>query len=92
MCRKKGDYRVVVYAICKNEEAFARRWMDSMREADEVVVLDTGSADKSVEILRECGARVEIETIEPWRFDAARNRPPFLIDEIRGFDEEKKEK
>ena len=28
-----------------------------------------------------------------WRaFDAARNRPPFLIDEIRGFDEEKKEK
>lgn len=81
MCRKKGDYRVVVYAICKNEEAFARRWMDSMREADEVVVLDTGSTDKSVEILRECGARVEIETIEPWRFDAARNRSLALVDD-----------
>ena len=28
-----------------------------------------------------------------WRaFDAARNRPPFLIDQIRGFDDEEKEK
>ena len=76
-----GNYSVCVYAICKNEEAFARRWMDSMREADEVVVLDTGSTDKSVEILRECGARVEIETIEPWRFDAARNRSLALVDD-----------
>ena len=33
-----GTYKVCVYAICKNEEKFADRWMDSMGEADLVVV------------------------------------------------------
>ena len=40
-----GKYRVYVYAICKNEEKFAARWMASMGEADGVYVLDTGSTD-----------------------------------------------
>ena len=39
-----GKWKVCVYAICKNEAKFVRRWMDSMREADWVVVLDTGGA------------------------------------------------
>ena len=43
---------VVVYAICKNEAQFVDRWMDSMGEADQVVVLDTGSEDDTVERLR----------------------------------------
>lgn len=37
--------KIVVYAICKNEEQFVDRWMDSMSEADEIVVLDTGSSE-----------------------------------------------
>ena len=47
-----GTYKVCVYAICKNEEKFADRWMDSMGEADLVVVLDTGSEDGTAERLR----------------------------------------
>jgi glycosyltransferase involved in cell wall biosynthesis len=66
-------HKIVVYAICKNEEQFVDRWMDSMREADEVVVTDTGSADHTVERLRERGAKVFEETVSPWRFDTARN-------------------
>lgn len=66
--------KIIVYAISKNEEKFVRRFMESMREADEIVVLDTGSTDKTVELLRECGAKVFIEKISPWRFDEARNR------------------
>lgn len=66
--------KIVVYAISKNEEKFVRRFMESVREADEVIVLDTGSTDKTVELLRECGAKVYIEKITPWRFDVARNR------------------
>ena len=46
-----GKYKVCVYAICKNEEQFVDRWMDSMSEADQVVVLDTGSEDGTVERL-----------------------------------------
>lgn len=73
--------KVVVYAICKNEEQFADRWMDSMQEADQVVVLDTGSSDGTVERLRARGALVEQEVITPWRFDAARNRSLELVPE-----------
>ncbi|SFI15434.1 Glycosyltransferase involved in cell wall bisynthesis [Lachnospiraceae bacterium NLAE-zl-G231] len=66
-------YKICVYAICKNEEKFVDRWMDSMREADLVVVTDTGSEDSTAARLRERGAIVYEETIVPWRFDTARN-------------------
>lgn len=71
--------KIVVYAICKNEAQFADRWMDSMSEADQVVVLDTGSTDGTVERLRAKGAQVEAEVISPWRFDTARNRSLELV-------------
>lgn len=71
--------KVCVYAICKNEAQFVRRWMDSMGEADQVVVLDTGSTDGTVELLRERGAQVVREEITPWRFDTARNRSLELV-------------
>ena len=76
-----GNYSVCVYAICKNEEAFVDRWMDSMSEADRVVVLDTGSSDATVEKLRNRGAEVTVEVISPWRFDTARNRSLELVPE-----------
>lgn len=69
-----NQYKVCVYAICKNEAEFVDRWMDSMSEADLVVVTDTGSEDETVEKLRDRGAVVYVEEIKPWRFDAARNR------------------
>ncbi|WP_330587950.1 glycosyltransferase [Anaerocolumna sedimenticola] len=68
-----NKYKICVYAICKNEEQFVDRWMDSVNEADMVVVTDTGSTDQSVEKLRLRGAVVYSETIDPWRFDTARN-------------------
>ena len=73
--------KIVVYAICKNEEQFVERWMDSMSEADQVVVLDTGSSDGTVEKLRARGAQVTVEEISPWRFDTARNRSLELVPE-----------
>ena len=67
------NYKICVYAICKNEEQFVDRWMDAVSEADLVVVTDTGSTDQTVKKLRERGAVVYTETISPWRFDTARN-------------------
>ena len=55
--------KVCIYAICKNEAQFVDRWMDSMGEADCVVVTDTGSTDDTVERLRRRGAAVYSETI-----------------------------
>ncbi|WP_341456293.1 tetratricopeptide repeat-containing glycosyltransferase [Clostridium merdae] len=62
-----------MYAICKNEEQFVDRWMDSMQEADQIIVTDTGSTDGTVKRLRERGATVYEEEVKPWRFDHARN-------------------
>lgn len=73
--------KIVVYAIAKNESSFVDRWMDSMSEADQVVVLDTGSDDGTAERLRARGAQVTVERIAPWRFDRARNRSLELVPE-----------
>ncbi len=68
-----NKYKVCVYAISKNEEKFAKRWANAMREADEIYVLDTGSTDNTVQILKDMGVKVEKKKISPWRFDVARN-------------------
>lgn len=71
--------KIYVYAIAKNEEQFCKRWMQSMCEADGVYVLDTGSTDGTAALLKSLGAHVAQETIQPWRFDTARNRSLDLV-------------
>lgn len=68
-----NKYKVCVYAICKNEEKFVDRWVDSMNEADLIVVTDTGSDDQTIEKLRSRNVVVYAEAVTPWRFDTARN-------------------
>ena len=77
--KKVGPLKIAIYAITKNEEKFAATWYDNMSEADYVTVLDTGSTDKTVEILKEKGAIVETKVIKPWRFDVARNESLKLV-------------
>lgn len=72
-------YKVVVYAISKNEEKFVQRWFDSMCEADEIYVLDTGSTDDTVKKLTSLGVKVTTKVINPWRFDVARNESLDLV-------------
>ena len=73
--------KICVYAIAKNEAGFARRWAESMAEADHICVLDTGSTDGTPERLEALGAAVRREVIAPWRFDTARNRSLELVPE-----------
>lgn len=72
--------KVVVYAISKNEEKFINRWYNSVKEADQVYVLDTGSKDNTVELLKKKGVIVKQEIIKPWRFDVARNKSLEMVD------------
>ena len=65
--------KICVYAIAKDEEANASRWMEVLRGADAVVVLDTGSSDRTAEILRGRGATVVAKKYDNFRFDVARN-------------------
>lgn len=65
--------KVAVYAISKNESLFVNRWYESMKEADSIYVLDTGSTDDTVSRLESLGVNVTTKIIEPFRFDIARN-------------------
>lgn len=65
--------RIAVYAICKDEEQFVKRFMAPLGEADLVVVADTGSSDNTVQMLRDEGAIVYQIKMSPWRFDTPRN-------------------
>jgi len=72
------DYReftmkIAIYGICLNEEKFAQRFCDSVKEADGIFITDTGSTDKTVEILEANGATVNHIKVKPWRFDIPRN-------------------
>lgn len=76
-----NKYKVCVYAICKNEEKFVNKWVSSMKEADYIYVLDTGSTDNTVKLLKENGCIVKEEIINPWRFDVARNKSLEMVPE-----------
>lgn len=71
--------KVAVYTICKNESIHVDRFMDSVQDANYVIILDTGSTDDTVEKLRNRGARVHQEDIQPWRFDTARNKNLSMV-------------
>ena len=65
--------KICVYAISKNEEKFVNRFVDSLQDADGIYVLDTGSTDSTVNLLKKRGVTVKQKIIDPWRFDVARN-------------------
>lgn len=73
--------KLAVYTISLNERHFVERWCDSVKEADYLVVADTGSTDGTVEALRERGVQVSVIKIKPWRFDDARNMALALVPE-----------
>lgn len=73
--------KIAVYAIAKNEEKFVKRWYNSMKEADEIFVCDTGSTDNTISELERLGVKVKSISIEPWRFDEARNESLDFVDE-----------
>jgi len=68
----------VIYTISKNEAANVEGFMASAQGAA-VYVLDTGSTDNTVELLRQHGASVTVQTIDPWRFDHAREAALALV-------------
>lgn len=71
--------KIAVYAISKNEEQFVKRFCESAKDADMVLIADTGSTDNTVALAKEHGATVYQIGIKPWRFDKARDAALALI-------------
>ncbi len=65
--------KVAVYTIALNEESFVQSWYESAKDADYLLIADTGSSDGTVEKARGLGINVIEITVDPWRFDIARN-------------------
>ena len=71
--------KIAVYSIAKNEEKFVERWAKSAKDADYILLADTGSTDRTVEIAESLGIMVYNIKIDPWRFDDARNASLALL-------------
>lgn len=73
--------KISACVICKNEEANIEHWLASVRPlADELIVVDTGSSDRTMELARAGGAMVcEFPWIDD--FSAAKN---YALDQASG--------
>lgn len=65
--------KVAIYTIALNEEQFVKRWYESAKDADYLLIADTGSTDNTVKIAKSLGINVVSVSVSPWRFDDARN-------------------
>lgn len=89
--------KIIVYTILKNELKNIREWLENVKDADGIYLLDTGSTDGSWELLNSPEIRTAYPKlhlaktiIDPWRFDRARNvnlqmvlEDPELADDIK---------
>jgi glycosyltransferase involved in cell wall biosynthesis len=66
-----ANFKISVFIITLNEAEHIRAACESVAWADEIVVVDSGSTDRTLEIAGECGARV-IE--RPWPGFAAQRQ------------------
>jgi glycosyltransferase involved in cell wall biosynthesis len=79
--------KIAVYAIALNEEKHVARFCSAAEDADLILVADTGSTDKTIELLHHhplMGMRpisVHSISVKPWRFDDARNIALSLLPE-----------
>lgn len=65
--------KIAVYTIALNEQQFVERWYESAKQADYLLIADTGSTDLTKKYAQNLGINVIDISIKPWRFDDARN-------------------
>ena len=74
-----GGIKIAVYTIALNEEQFVDRWYESAKDADYLLIADTGSTDNTVAKAKALGINVVSIHVKPWRFDVARNTSLALL-------------
>jgi tetratricopeptide (TPR) repeat protein len=71
--------KTAIYTIALNERQFVDKWFEAAKDADYLMIADTGSTDGTVERARELGIVVHNIKVAPWRFDDARNAALALL-------------
>jgi predicted O-methyltransferase YrrM/glycosyltransferase involved in cell wall biosynthesis len=74
--QKETDMKVTLYAISKNEEKNIEKFINNSKKFYHTVVVDTGSTDNTVQLLRDAGIEVyeHPQTREEFDFSVARNQ------------------
>ncbi len=71
-CKEQSDIVLSACMMVKNEEEMLSRCLSSIKDhVDEIVVVDTGSTDRTVEIAQGFGARIYHH---PWENDFSKHR------------------
>lgn len=93
----ENKMNITLYAICKNEEKNVEKFIETSKKFSHTVVVDTGSTDKTVELLKEAGIDVyeHPQSREEFDFSKARNQAlsyvktdwAFSLDFNEGVDE-----
>ena len=65
--------KLSIYGIVKNEEVMLEEMLQSIQRADEIVICDTGSTDKTIEIAKKYTDKVYTDFIWCDDFSKARN-------------------
>jgi glycosyltransferase involved in cell wall biosynthesis len=71
--------KVAIYTIAKNEEQFIHRWYECSKQANYHIIADTGSTDNTVKVSKQLGINVTQISVEPFRFDDARNASLAIV-------------
>lgn len=73
--QKETDMKVTLYAIAKNEEKNVQKFIENSKKFYHTVVVDTGSTDNTVQLLRDAGIEVHEhpQTRDEFDFSLARN-------------------
>jgi glycosyltransferase involved in cell wall biosynthesis len=71
--------KIAVYTIALNEESNVEQWYESAKDADYLLIADTGSTDKTVRLAKKLGINVVRISVKPWRFDDARQAALALL-------------
>lgn len=84
--------KIAVYTICKNEENNVLPWLENVKDADYICVLDTGSTDKTKELFEKAKISFGNKLIFAekdyggnFRFDEARNDSLLLVPKEAGI-------
>jgi len=72
----RPEMNITLYAICKNEEKNIEKFIENSKKFSDTVVVDTGSTDNTVQLLRDAGIQVyeHPQTRDEFDFSKVRNQ------------------